>query len=305
MNTKYKILIATDYSEAVMNAERYAVQFAKKTNSTLTLMHVYEFPIPSPGKATIFEQEMKSLAKSQMAQLLQHKNKLFSSLNIKENELTCNCVVSEGNTSDQIRKEGEEYDFIIIGTHGEGGFQAKIFGSHSWDVIKKTNIPVIAVPKDGMFTGIKNIVFATEYREGEIPVIDFITSFAKDFDAGVTVLHVTNYPLSKKFGTLMFEKFRDIIKEKISYPKLEMRLIKNENIDEGLNKYCSENKVDLLVMSPEKLSILEKIFFPVSITRKMSFLTKVPLMSIPDFYNHESGELSEHAMNRDFVKVDF
>ena len=302
--TKYKLLLATDYSEAVMNAERYSVQFAKQTNSMLTLLYVYEFPISAPVKTTIFAEEMKSLEKSQLERLTQHRNKLFSSLKIQHDELICNCVVSDGNVREQILKEATEVvaDFIIVGTHGAGGFLETMFGSHSWDVIEKARIPVIAIPKDALFTEIKNIVIATEYREGEIPIINFVSRFAKNFDAEVTVLHVTNYTLSKIDGAQMLEKFRNDINEKNSYPKLKMQLIKSENIAEGINNYCSENKVDLLVMSPERLSLFEKIFFPKSITKKMSFITNIPLMAVPDFYNPKFSERLKNFMHGSFVK---
>jgi nucleotide-binding universal stress UspA family protein len=305
---KYKILLATDYSDAMMNAERYAVQFAKQTNSTLTLLYVYESPIPFPVRTTIFLEEMKDNEKSQLKRLTERRNKLFNSLKIKSDELICNCVVSEGNIGEQILKEALEAvaDFIFVGTHGASGFLETMFGSHSWHVIEKARIPIIAIPRDSLFTEIKNIVFATEYREGEIPVISFITDFAKYFDAEVTVLHVTNYVLSKKYQTQVFEKFRDDINGKISYSKLKMRLIKNKNIAEGINIYCSENKVDLLVMSPEKLSLFEKIFFPRSITKKMSFITNIPLMAVPDFFNPKFSERLKKMMQRgNFVKKSF
>ncbi|MBA3705790.1 MAG: universal stress protein, partial [Bacteroidetes bacterium] len=47
MKQQFKILLATDYSEEVMNSERYAVQFAEQTNAVLTIVHVYEIPFNS------------------------------------------------------------------------------------------------------------------------------------------------------------------------------------------------------------------------------------------------------------------
>lgn len=37
MKNTFKILLATDYSQSVKNAEHYAVQFTKSTNSELTI----------------------------------------------------------------------------------------------------------------------------------------------------------------------------------------------------------------------------------------------------------------------------
>ena len=303
MDTKFKVLLATDYSEAVMNAERYAVQFAKLTNSTLTLLHVYKVPIPKPVEATVFSEEASDFGKSELQRLIQHKDKLLNSLKIRPDELMVDCMVREGEAGKQIREVAKESDsnFIIVGTHGASGFRETMYGSHSWNVIKKSSIPVLAIPKDALFTGIKNIVFATEYREGEIPLINFIARFANTFDAKVTVLHVTNYVLSKTYEAKMFKKFREDIFGKVSYPKLSMRLIRNENIAEGINNYCLENKVDMVVMAPEKPFLLEKIFFPASMTKKMSFRTKIPLMAVPDFYNSEFSKFWKNYIQGDLV----
>lgn len=308
MSTKYKILLATDYSVAVMNAERYAVQFAKATNSILSFFHVYDAPLPPP-RITMSYKDMLDSAKTKEAEKLKkHRDKLFNSLGILPGEINNECIVREGTAGKQIRKEAKESDadFVIVGTHGASGFGEKFFGSHSWDVIKKSSVPVIAVPKDALFTGFKHVVFGTEYREGEIPVLVFLAKFAKRFDAEVTVLHSTNYVLSKHFEKDMFERFRNDIREKISYPKLKMQLIKSENIIDGLNRFCEHSKADLLVMSPEQPFLLEKIFTPnPSVTRKMTFHTSVPLMTIPDFYNPEYVDFWKHFAQEDFVNEDF
>ena len=308
MKTKYKILLATDYSEAVMNAERYAVQFAVSTNSILTLLHVYPIPFSSPETPLEYAQSPDELRDFQQKLLEKHREELFRSLNIKADEINYECIVREGNPGKQIRKEAKESgsDFVIVGTHGASGFREVFFGSHSWDVIKKSSVPVIAVPKEAIFTGMKNIVFGTEYREGEIPVINFLTKFAKHFNAEVTVLHSTNYVLSKHFEKEMFERFRNDIKGKISYKKLNIQLIKSENIIDGLNRFSEHTKADLLVMSPEQPYLFEKIFMPnKSIVKKMSFHTTLPLMTIPDFYNPEYTDFWKHFAEGDFVNEDF
>ncbi|TAL63286.1 MAG: universal stress protein [Bacteroidetes bacterium] len=308
MNTKYKILLATDYSEAVMNAERYAVQFAKATNSILVFLHIYDTPLPPPKITMSYKDMLVNTKAFEIEKLENHREKLFQTLNIKPGGIAGECIVREGLAGKQIRKEAKETDadFIIVGTHGATGFREVFFGSHSWDVIKKSSVPVIAVPKEALFTGFKNIVFGTEYREGEIPVLNFLTKFAKHFDAEVTVLHSTNYVLSKHFEKDMFERFRNDIKGKVVYDKIKIELIKSGNVVDGLNRFCERTKADLLVMSPQQPYLLEKIFTPdPSMTKKMSFHATTPLMTIPDFYNPEYIDFWKHFAQGDYVNEDF
>jgi len=308
MKANYKILLATDYSEAVMNAERYAVQLAKSTQSVLSLMHVYQVPFSTPTDPIGFEQTLDQIYRAEQNRLEMHRSQLFKSLNISENEISSECIIREGSAGEQIRQEARNSncDFIVVGTHGVSGFREVFFGSHAWDVIKKSSVPVLAIPKDALFTGIKHIVFGTEYREGELPVINFLTQLAKQFDATLTVFHVTNFVLSKKFEKEMFEKFRNDINRKVTYDKLHVRMIKSDDLLEGIENFCEKEKADLLVMSPEKQLLFERIFMPsASMTRRMSFHTHVPLLSIPDFYHPEYAAFWKEFTSPEIINEEF
>ncbi len=280
----FNFLIATDYSKAVMNAERYAVRLAKETGSTLTFLHVYQVPITLPSQPMEFAADAEALHKSHLTKLEQHKNELFHSLKINLNDVPGECIVCEGSAGKQINKIAAECqsDFIIAGTHGASGFQEALLGSHTWDVIRESTVPVLAIPEHTLYTGIQKIVFGTSYREEEIPVLNFLANFASLFHADLTVLHVTNYVLSKEFERKLFEKFRNNIEQLVRYPNVQMRLSVNDSVEEGLNLYCENNKIDLLVMSIPKMSLFEKLFVPnLSMARKMSFHTHTPLLTIP------------------------
>ncbi|MBA3706527.1 MAG: universal stress protein, partial [Bacteroidetes bacterium] len=196
----------------------------------------------------------------------------------------------EGSVAKQILKQVREsdIDFIIIGTNGESGFQKFLLGSHTWEVIKKSGIPVFALPKDVLYTGVKNIVFATEYRDGELPGIKFLIQLAEQFNAELTILHITNYILSEELEKDVFENFKNELKNKAPYKKLNLRAVHSDDIITGLNEFCSRTKADWLVMSPGKSFFLEKIFNSAkSITKKMSIDSHIPLLMVPDFYYPE------------------
>lgn len=307
-----KLLLATDYSTAVMNAERYAIQFTLSTHSALTMVHVY-----NASMNTLTSKPMESIKtaeeieKYELNKLEQHLNTILSTLKINKNDIPCECIVLEGNVTREIRNFSKEagIDFIIAGTHGISGFRKALFGTHTWDMIRKSGIPVLAVPEDGTFTGIKKIVFATERREGEIPAINFLVHIARKFDAEITVLYIANNLLSKEFESGLFEKFSKKVNDEISYKKLNMQIAYYHDIIEGLSDFCTESKADWLVMSPEKPFILERVFMPgSSTTRKMSFRTHTPLFSIPDYYNPEYSkywelfDLDEKYLNEEFKK---
>ena len=84
MEKCFKILLSTDYSNSVMNAERYAVQFAEDTDSILIFFHVYELPLSStPSKPLEFAKTRDAFYTSELKKLEDHRDKLFRSLGIK------------------------------------------------------------------------------------------------------------------------------------------------------------------------------------------------------------------------------
>jgi len=288
MSKVQTLLMATDYSIAVMNAEHYAVQLAKNEGFFLRFMHVFQPPIADQVGSFDAAKIDTAPALDELRKLKIHVSKLMQSMGVKPGEVNYECMVREGGVAQQIIDEAKESfpDFIVMGTHGESGFREFILGSHTWKVIKKAGIPVLALPKDAYYCGFKKIVYATEYREGELPVINFITQFASRFRADVTVLHITANMFSEEFEKKISSDFMHEVKDRINYPRLEMRVLHATDIINGIEDFNARQGTDLLVMTHEKPYFLEKIFTPNSaLTKKMSLHTHVPLLVVPDYYN--------------------
>ncbi len=288
MSEMMKILVATDYSEQVMNAEHYAVQLAKMQGFYLKFLHVFEPPIADQIGSFDAEKIDYSPVVHELKKLKEHVGRLMSSVGVKDGEIEYECLVREGHPAAQIVEEVNESfpDFVLMGTHGGSGFREFILGSQTWKVIKKAGVPVFAIPDDASFAGMKNIVFATEYREGELPVINFLTQLAIRFKAELTVLHITANVITEEFEKQISSLFKQELKNKIAYPGIKFKIEYATDIIGGLNQYTERNKSDLLVMSPEKPYFLERVFSPGSRTTKtMSIHTKLPLLAIPDYYN--------------------
>ncbi len=297
MRKKLKILLATDYSEAAVNAEHYAIKFALDTNAELRLIHVYQIPlIYTPTKPIEYVKSRDDFKKLELQILQLHLDELFKALNLKKDELICDCTVSEGIAGKVIIEEAKEWipDFIVLGTHGVSILKKVLLGSHAWNVIKKACAPVLAIPIEGKYTGIKNIVFAIEERKGEIKAINYTVRFAKEFDAKVTILHFTNFAISKKYETEKYKAFKHEIQENISYDKLNIILKYHQNIIDGLNDFCLKSNADLLAVSPAEHTFFEKmIMLDYSFTKNMSFQTKLPILCIPEYQNPKSSKFWE------------
>jgi nucleotide-binding universal stress UspA family protein len=278
-----------------MNAEHYAVQFAKALKAELDFVHVYDLTLRSiPPEPKAFGEFREKLRAAELSCLEQHRNKLFTALDI--HDLDGTCYTAEGNVGTEVNRLAEDLkaDYIIAGTHGVSGFKKALYGTHSWHIIKKSNIPVLAIPPDGLYTPIKNIVFVTEERTAELPLIKYLVKLAQKTKATVNIYHVSNGMVSKDFEKKVFERFKKTVESSVSYQKLKLHLVYASDIISGIKHVCSEEKANLLVLAQEKIPLLEKIFTQgYTLAGKMSFETTLPLLTIPDSFKQDYSHLWE------------
>ena len=140
-----KILYPTDFSEASLEALRYAVSFARNCKAKLILMHVVNEKIFSEGLSLArvsapeaLEQEMAKEAGRQLNMLIPAEER---------KGLDCEMVTLSGMPFLEIIRYAKEndVDMIVIGTNGRSGMEHIIFGSTAEKVVRKAHCPVLSV----------------------------------------------------------------------------------------------------------------------------------------------------------------
>lgn len=137
-----KILVPVDFTEAADTALELASLVGDKTGLGITLLHI---------------SNEKSGAVSEKA-LMERAKKLA-----EEKQLGCECRIRYGNIFSEIPKAAAEdnFELMIMGTHGFKGLREKFFGSDILKLVKGIPIPVIVLQKGykAPENGIKKIVF--------------------------------------------------------------------------------------------------------------------------------------------------
>jgi len=124
-----KVLFTTDFSENSYFAYEYAVSIAKKFNSELHLLNVFDPTIPDIAKS---EEKFSALKGAAFQEGV---------LNIKASQ------VKEKDAADGIIKyiEANGIDMVVIATHGHSGVRQYFLGSKTVDVISRSTVPVLLV----------------------------------------------------------------------------------------------------------------------------------------------------------------
>jgi nucleotide-binding universal stress UspA family protein len=140
-----KILYPTDFSEASLEALKYAVSFAKNCRAKLILMHVVNEKIFSEGLSLArvsapesLEQEMTAEAGRQLKMLIPAEHR---------QGLDWEMVILYGMPFLEIIRyaKANDVDMIVIGTNGRSGVEHIVFGSTAEKVVRKAHCPVLSV----------------------------------------------------------------------------------------------------------------------------------------------------------------
>lgn len=268
------ILVPTDFSSNADSALNYAIDFAKKENAKLILLNAFHVNFGnSEVPLGLIDEEVKAIRKNAETRL--------KALTIKiehAGKIPYECIVKQDLAIDAILNVADEksVDLIIMGTKGASGLKEVIMGSNTARVIELAKCPVIAIPEGLHFKEIKKITYATDYHHSDIGALKKLIEIATPFRAQINILHISL--LEETDEKALMKNFMDEMNSKIDYFNLSYQIICGSDVEEQLEDYIKHNNCDLLVTSTQHRDFMDKLFGR-SITKKLAFHTKVPLLA--------------------------
>lgn len=268
------ILVPTDLSDLSKVAVQYAIKIANKLDGTITLLHVIN--IIQPIRATMrlrlnsLEQELLEIATEDLEALVKEVSKYS-----KTTQPIKFKIVKGTSFNDTVKREAKKLrtGLIVMGTRGASGIRKYVLGSNTASVIEVSHVPVLAVPELGEFKQFKNVVYASDLTHIE-KEINTLMPYLEKFGSTVHLIHIASS--LKEVSAL--EKKIDQVVQRSGFSNIIVRVMVNKKIDEAIDHYVGAVKADLLTMFTHEASFYEKLFDR-SMTRKMAFHSKVPLLA--------------------------
>ena len=140
-----KILYPTDFSEASLEALKYAVNFSRNCQAKLILMHVVNQKIFSEGLSLARVSAPEALGQ-EMAAEAGRQLKMIIPVADRQG-LDTEFVIRSGMPFLEIINyaKDNQVDMIVIGTNGRSGMEHAMFGSTAEKVVRKAHCPVLSV----------------------------------------------------------------------------------------------------------------------------------------------------------------
>lgn len=267
------ILFPTDFSDHARHTLPFAVEIARRTGSTLHLFHSIEEPYDF---APMIDEIIKGVT-GRVRELFREMTDEIKA-DPKNRDLEIRTHIQSGRAAHSILEEAEirNAGLIVMGNRGRTGLEKLFIGSTTAEVIRRSEIPVLAVPSHSVLSEFKQILFTTEYHDGDLEALEVVTEFAGYFDATVRIFHAS---LENDLKTeAMFRGFRELVVEKINYPGLEFSLDTSITLHEAVADKIEEGDLSMIVMVryEKPFGLLRK-----SQSKDMSYYVQVPLMVIP------------------------
>lgn len=269
-----KILVTTDFSINSKAAIYFAIQLAKQAPVSITFFHSYHILRPTSFSEAKFEAYEKEQTDKIAVQLNDFINDLTKDSGISSDQFECvirESVVPDGNILNYAECSG--FDYICMGTRGAGTIE-KIFGTNTSHIINKSEIPVIAVPKDYESKPITSLLYASDLFALENEIIK-VVSLAKLIKAKVEVLNFS-FPSEMEENKAAEEKIKNLTDYPIDF-HLQENDFQNTLVDNIANAVEKFHPSLLVMFTNQKKSIFEKLLFS-SNSEDVAFNTKVPLL---------------------------
>ena len=268
------ILVPTDFSHLSKIALKYAIKIANRLNGNVTVLHIITITSPvrisMRAKMKALDQDLILSAEEDLEKLIKTISEQYKS----SQPLKCQ-VVRGSHFTTTLMKEAKRLrsGLVVMGPRGASGLTKAVLGSNTTSVIEVSHVPVLAVPEHAEFKGFRNVVYASDLRRLE-KELKILIPYIEKFGSTIHLIHIV--PNGKNVEAI--EAKIESVLQKFTYKNLVTLVLVDNNIDAAIDQYVEVSKADILAMFTHELSFYEKLFDR-SMTRKMAFHSKIPLLA--------------------------
>lgn len=193
----HRILCPVDFSDASRHATRYAAALAEATGAAIVGLHAHQpalagIPAGIGRDDPVVEPSVEASPAVRRRIAAQ-----FGPTSAEDATLVAELAIGEPAAAISERAITAGADLIVIGTRGAGGLQHLLLGSVTEEVMRKSSIPVLAVPPGAAASPrlpFARVLCATDFSAASLASMDAGVRLLDGEAARVTVLHVIDDP---------------------------------------------------------------------------------------------------------------
>lgn len=268
------IIAATDFSDVAENAVNYACSLASSQNAEVMVIHSFIVPVmfsDIPMPVSLMSDAQKD-AEAQMKKLTDGMSKAYPGVKIKGK-------VIYGDTISVIEEYSEEKHrpwLVVVGNSSTAE-------NNAWpdsvliDAFKKLRFPVLGVPPEAIFGGVKKLCLAYDNKHSSNDTaLQQVADISNRINAALHVLNV-----QPDVHNQDNQEYIDGDAKKILDPlNVHYHFVyESTNINGTIEDFVKTNDIDWLIMIPHKHSFFEGLFHR-SHTTSVANHARIPILAL-------------------------
>jgi nucleotide-binding universal stress UspA family protein len=187
-----RILVPVDFSELSTKALTVAQNVAELFDATVSPVHVH---IPITEMDEPYALGMSSSVYQdfdKIEQNLKERLTVLAKEYIVENRLA-DALIAFGNPAQSIIDLSEEFDMIVMTTHGRTGFTRFLLGSVAEKVLRLAHVPVMVVEDKSDIGHFEKILVTTDFSQNSAAAFPLAIEIAKKAGSKLHLLHILSF----------------------------------------------------------------------------------------------------------------
>jgi len=256
-----KIIIPVDFSETSLNAARFSAELLKDRNDVHIILY------------SMFKDDEESEVTGNYLESL-------------KNEL-----LAKGDCSiEWIKEEGDDLidcldrlviqksaTMIIMGITDKSDIKQVLIGSNTLKMVDRNICPVLIIPPDASYTGIKNVALACDFKNIDTIPVESIKTILSMFRP---LLHIVNVD-SEHYVSLsdQYLEGRKRMMEFFGEMNPEFYFIGMYDFQDAIEQFTKDRNIDMIITIPRFHSFFDALFKG-SQTKKLAFHSEVPVLAV-------------------------
>jgi len=269
------ILVPTDFSDKANRAIDFAVMIAGNTKARIVLLHVIELPHGTNIQQDKIRKEHEKVSKPALKEAQERaKTKLVGT------KIKVETLLRVGAPVTVIIKTAAEIkaDLICMGNRITTGLRRFVFDTTTSGVIDLTSCPVLATTSKLPEVKLDRLLFATDFKENDLSVLQKATILAREFKSTIHVLHIKTKPtFDEKLRCIGFES---LTRKAVDYKNLHFKSMQNNDVEDGLDKAIAEIYPDLIILIHQNRSFLDAVFGS-NVVDDLVYRAEIPVLVYP------------------------
>lgn len=261
------ILLPTDHSEASLNACAYALDLFGGAGTMFTLVHAYIDPVPGYAAMVDMTSTLYAASVEGMALFTERFRRLNGGA---EAVLTTEVVFGLLPQALHTVCAEKHIDVIVMGTQGATG--GDLFGSNAGTVARSSKVPVLVVPKDARYSGLRHILLADDHSRVEPRAMRLLVHLAVRDAAEITIAHVLRNKEEAPEPQVVADYDQAFAQVAHTFTSAA-----GDDVAQALNNVAERDNMDLVAVLHRHTGFMESLFHG-SVAKRLAMHTRIPLL---------------------------